>query len=114
MWERHHLTAGTESGDHPGTTLRCSCEKYRHELLVQYDATSNQLQVQMRNGEYEYQSEWLDVSPLLEPVGMDQLLQEGLRHWHLHVTSHSIEQWNGLTPVELITLLYRRIDHVLA
>lgn len=114
MWERHLLTAGTESGVHPGTTLRCSCERYRHELVVLFDADLNQLRVQMRNGEFEYVSEWLAVSPLLEPVGMAQLLQEGLKHWHLHVTSHSIEQWNGLTPVELITLLYRRIEHVLA
>lgn len=114
MWERHLLTAGTGSGVRPGTTYRFSCEKYKHELVVEYDAASNLLRLDMANGDYVYQSEWLGVSPLLEPVGMAQLLQEALKHWHLHVTSHSTERWNGLTPVELTTLLYRRIEHLLA
>lgn len=84
------------------------------EVAVNFDASWSRCQLSMVSGAYEYQSEWLDVSPQLERAVMVQLLQEGLKRWHLLATSPYSKQRSSWTPLELTTLLFSLTEHVLA
>lgn len=114
MWERALSTAGTENEGRAGTTLRIGSESCGCEAEVWCDAGSSRLRLSMVSGDYVYQSDWLAASPLLERAVMDQLLLEGLKRWHLLVSSPYSKQTPGWTPLALTTLLFSQIDHVLA
>lgn len=114
MWEKQLSTAEMGNAVQDGTTLRVFSEKCQIEAVAQLDYTSNQLHLSMRSGDYVYQSESLVVSPLLDLVGTVQLLREGLERFLLLATLPYSKLESGWTPMELTTLLYKSLDHVLA
>ena len=114
MWQRELSIPGTGNEDQVGTTLRYYSEKSQLEVVAWYDCNSNQLRLSMRSGEYVYQSESLGVLPLLGQPAMVQLLREALERFLALATLPFTKLENGWTPLELIILLYRQIDHLLA
>lgn len=114
MWERAHLTAATESADLGGLTWQVGSENSGCVVAVNFDATWSRFRLSTVSGEYVYQSEWLDVSPLLEPVVMVPLLRAALGRWRLLALSPYSKQKPTWTPLELTMLLYNQIEHLLA
>lgn len=113
-WERQLSTPETENVVLDGTTLRVYSGKSQIEAVVVCDLTSSRLQVSMRSGDYVYVSEWLDVSPLYPAVGMVQDIRQDLERWLLLVSQPYTRQTSSWPPLELISLLYRQIERVLA
>lgn len=114
MWERALSTAATESEDLVGLTYQLGSKTSGCEVAASFDATWSRCRLSMVSGAYEYQSEWLDVSPLLARADMVRLLQEGLKRWHLLATSPYSKQRSSWTPLELTTLLFSLTENVLA
>lgn len=114
MWEKDPIAAGTGSAAQVGTTLRVCSVKYNLEAVGVLDLSSNRLLLSMRSGESVWQSEWLDVSPLLGRVDMAQLTRQGLERWLLLATLHCSRHKNGLSPLELASTLIAQLEHGLA
>lgn len=114
MWQKEHLTAEMGSAAQVGTTLRVCSEKYSLEAVGELDLSTNRLLLSMRNGEYVWRSEWLDVSPLLGRVDMAQLTRQALERWLLLATLHCSKHKSGLSPVELVSTLIAQLEHGLA
>lgn len=113
-WEKQHLTQVMESVALAGSTLRVYSARHDLEAVAGLDLSSNRLILSMRVGDYVYQSDWWEMSPLLERVGMAQLLREGLERWLLLATQPYSRQTPTWTPMELTTQLIRQIEHLLA
>lgn len=112
-WERQLSIPEMGSEDQAGTTLRYYSEKSQLEVVARYDSNLNLLVLSMRSGDYVYQSESLVASPLLERVATVQLLREGLERFLLLATLPYSKLESGWTPLELITLLHKQIEHLL-
>lgn len=114
MWEKQLSTQETVNAVQDGTTLVFWSEKWSLKAEARHDLSSNQWLLSMVNGDYVWQSDLLDVSPLLPLVGTVQLIREGLERWLLLATLHCTRQGKSLTPLESTTLLYTCLEHVLA
>ena len=114
MWEKEISTQATESEGRGGGTLTAYSVKHSLKVDIALGSSLNQCLVSVRYGDYEYASEWLELSPLLDRVGTAQLLREGLGHFLLHATLPYTKQQTSWPPLELISLLYKRIEHLLA
>lgn len=114
MWEKAILTPEMGKEDRAGGTLTVCSVKHRLRADIVLGSSLNQCQVSVLYGDCEYVSEWLELSPLLDRVGTVQLLREALGHFLLHATLPYTKQQTSWPPLELISLLYRRIEHLLA
>lgn len=114
MWAKQLLTQETENEDQAGTTVTYTCGMSTCKVEVEYASTSSRLRLSMVSGACAWSSEWLALSSRLPSEGTDQLIQEAARHLQVLCSLRSRGHVNGLTPLELASLMYQTHEHLLA
>lgn len=114
MAAQQRQTAATESADQVGTMYRAYSRQSQAELRVECDLPLNRLRVHIQSGEFAYVSDWLECAlPLALPL-TETLLREAVALWPPLAFSRSSGQMRALTPLELTSLAFWTVEHLLA
>lgn len=97
-----------------GTTYSFSYGKSSYSLTVEQGSVWNLLRLSTTSGEYEYMSDWLELSPLLASQDMAPLLQEGARLFLARASLHSQGRGTVWKPLDIALALHQSFEHLLA
>lgn len=110
------LASTRETGNEAqaGTTSTLHSRGSLVSLTVELGSSSIRLLVVSTSGDWEWQSDWLVVSTLLDTARIQEGAREGLRRWQLLAMSPYYKQKNGVEPLTLCCMTVKQFEHILA
>lgn len=96
-----------------GTTLTYFCATLSESISVEYDLRCNQLRLEVKSGDFGFQSDWQPVKPFSEQPASALLILAALEQWKLVATQQSTQLNGNLRLMPAISLAWELLEHLL-